>query len=92
MDLEGVTELVYETGLHHVLHGSTHAGTVAPHSTQGLAARARGVGPPRTLPVVDALCQLCHVRAVVLLSLTHAQGTQLPVPGKHTHTCAHMPF
>ena len=67
MDLEGVTELVYETGLHHVLHGSTHAGTVAPHSNKGLAARARVVGPPRTLPVVaDAV----SARAVVLLSLS----------------------
>jgi hypothetical protein len=79
VDVEGVTELVLVTGLHHVLHG-THAGTVAPHCTQGLAARARGVGPPRTLPVVDDAASA---------SLLEGCGTSIPhaTTRTHAHIC-----
>jgi hypothetical protein len=75
VDVEGVTELVLVTGLHHILHG-THAGMVASHCIQGLAARARGVGPPRTLPVVDD---------AVSALLLEGCGTSLP------HACPSHP-
>ena len=79
VDVEGVTELVLVTGLHHILHG-THAGMVASHCIQGLAARARGVGPPRTLPVVDDAASA---------SLLEGCGTSLPhaTTRTHAHIC-----
>jgi hypothetical protein len=63
-----------------LLHG-THAGTVAPHSTQDLAARARVVGPPRTLPVVDD---------AVSALLLEGCGTSLPQPPR-IRSLGHIP-
>ena len=50
--------------------------------------RERGEWVPQGhSPSSTTLCQLCYLRAVVLLSLTHARAIQLLVPGNHTHIC-----
>jgi hypothetical protein len=68
-----------------LLHGK-HAGMVASNCIQGLAARARGVGPPRTLPVVDDAVSALLIEGCGTSLLTHARGIQLPVTTRQPHT------
>ena len=50
--------------------------------------RERGEWVPQGhSPSSTTLRQLRYLRAVVLLSLTHARAIQLLVPGNHTHIC-----